>query len=268
MAFNRLKPNEPLAPAGPPPAFEHYLSKVKMLGVIPKRFKIGKEFEMPVGPMTLIRTVKARIFQMMFEGGTPREGRNWNHNTLVMRLVRVPDIGPGEHLDDDRTIQDYNPPGINYGLPFNGNQLWMLLTMRVIVTTPKRRRFALNKEVSPAFMVCGLKGIVSTKVQELGGMLDEENMRITFMGKVLNDKWAILYDVGMGNNGNMVEVEIDAIGGGGEWEDGMPNDHEGETHPHDRVHCLSHQEGEMHPSRKGEKRKREGKNDGLGRSLR
>ena len=101
-----------------------------------------------------------------------------------------------------------------------------------------------------------LKKQLSTEVHKLQGVLEEENMRITFMGNVLEGRYDILYDLGMGNNGNMVEVEIDAIGGGGEWEDGMPNDHEGETHPHDRVHCLSHQEGEMHPSRKGEKRKR------------
>ena len=65
-------------------------------------------------------------------------------------------------------------------------------------------------------------------------------MRITFMGNVLDDKWATLYDLGMGNNGNVVEVGIDAIGGGGEWEDEMPMEHEGEIHPYDNLHCLSY----------------------------
>ena len=39
-------PKKILEPAGPPPAFAHYLIKVKMMGMLPKTFKIGKEFEM------------------------------------------------------------------------------------------------------------------------------------------------------------------------------------------------------------------------------
>ena len=133
----------------------------------------------------------------------------------------------------------------------------MFITMRVSVMTPKGRRFTLNSGVAPGFYVCTLKKVLSTEVRKLQGVLEEENMRITFMGNVLEGRWDILYDLGMGNNGNRVEVGIDAIEGGGEWEDKMPMDHEGEIHPHDRVYCLScHARGEMHP------------NDRLGRSLR
>lgn len=245
MDSNRFVPKKPLGPAGPPPAFEHYLIKVKMMMAnIPETFKIGRQFEMHVGPMTTIGTAKAKIFQMIFEGGIPREGSNWDQSTLIMRLARTnPDTGKGEYLDDDRTIKDYNPPGIYYGLPFNGSQLMMMMTMRVSVTTPKGRRFTLNSGVDPGTYVSTLKRVLSTKVQELQGVLERENMRITFMGNVLEDKWAMLYDVGMGNNGDLVEVGIEAIEGGGEWEDGMPKDHEGEIHPYDKVHCLSYHAG-------------------------
>jgi hypothetical protein len=245
MASNRFGPKKPLEPAGPPPTFEHYRIKVKMImATRPETFKIGKEFEMYVGPMTTIGAAKAKIFQMIFEGGIPREGRNWDQSTLIMRLARThPDTGLGEYLDDDRMIKDYNPPGINYGLPFNGSQLMMMITMRISITTPKGRRFTLNWGAAPGDSVSLLKRKLSTKVQELGGVLEKENMRITFMGNVLEDKWAMLYDVGMGNNGDLVEVGIEAIEGGGEWEDGMPKDHEGEIHPHDKVHCLSYHAG-------------------------
>lgn len=196
---------------------------------------------MNVGPMTYIGTAKAKIFQMIFQGGIPRQGSNWDKSTLVMRLARVhPDTGKGEYLDDDRTIMDYNPPGNKHGLPFNGSQLMMLITMRVSVMTPKGRRFTLNSGVAPGFSVCMLKKVLSTEVRKLQGVLEEDNMRITFMGNVLEGRWDILYDLGMGNNGNRVEVGIDAIGGGGEWEDEMPIDHEGKIHPLDRVHCLSY----------------------------
>ena len=98
----------------------------------------------------------------------------------------------------------------------------------------------MNSGVAPGNYVCMLKKALSTEVRKLQGVLEEENMRITFMGNVLEGRWDILYDLGMGNNGNVVEVGIDAIGGGGEWEDEMPMEHEGEIHPYDNLHCLSY----------------------------